>query len=106
VESSAITVEESLLCALMHTFNYTRPDIGFRASYLAWFVNAVPTDKYARMVGIIQYPKGTASYGLYLEGPSVDCPLYVFCDADCKSSQSQTSHCSHIARKRHFNSQG
>jgi hypothetical protein len=82
VDSSAITEYKSLLGALMHISNYTRPDIAFAVSYLARFVNAVTTDKFARVVDIIKYLKGTASFGLYLGGPSVVCPLYAFCDAD------------------------
>jgi hypothetical protein len=79
-EPSAITEYKSLLGALMHISNYTRPDISFAVSYLARFVNALTTDKFARLVDIIKYLVGTASYGLYLGGTSR--PLYAYSDAD------------------------
>ena len=82
VEPSAITEYKSLLGALMHISNYTRPDIAFAVSYLARFVNAVTTDKYARVVDIIKYLKGTSSFGLYLGGTTAECPVYAYCDAD------------------------
>jgi hypothetical protein len=79
---SAITQYKSLLGAMMHISNYTRPDIAFAVSYLARFVNAVTTDKFARLVDIIKYLKGTATYGLYLGGSVISCPLYAYCDSD------------------------
>jgi hypothetical protein len=37
---------------------------------------------FARVVNIIKYIKGAASFGLYLGGPSEVCPLNAFYDAD------------------------
>jgi hypothetical protein len=82
VDSTAVTEYKSLLGALMHIFNYIRPDIAFSVSYLARFVNAITTDKFARVVDIIKYLKGTSSFGFYLGGSPRDCPIYAFCDAD------------------------
>jgi hypothetical protein len=84
-EPSVITQYKSLLGALMHIANYTRPDIAFAVSYLARFVNALTYDKFARVVDIIKYLKGTSNYGLYLGHRAADCPLYAFCDADWAS---------------------
>ena len=44
-DPEAITQYKSLLGALMHITNYTRPDIAFAVSYLARFVNCLTTDK-------------------------------------------------------------
>ena len=82
VDAEAITQYKSLLGALMHISNYTRPDIAFAVSYLARFVNNLTTDKFARVVDVIKYLHGTADFGLYLGGKSSDCPVYAFCDSD------------------------
>lgn len=81
-DPTAITQYKSLLGALMHISNYTRPDIAFAVSYLARFVTAPTADKFARLLDIIKYLSGTAAHGLYLGGSSRDCPLYAYCDAD------------------------
>jgi hypothetical protein len=81
-DPDAITQYKSLLGALMHIANYTRPDIAFAVSYLARFANAVTTDKFARVVDVIKYLHGTADWGLYLGGETAHCPLYAYCDAD------------------------
>jgi hypothetical protein len=65
-DPNVVTQYKSLLGALMHVANCTRPDVSFAVSYLARFVNSVTTD----------------IYGLYLGGSSIDCPLYAYCDAD------------------------
>jgi hypothetical protein len=46
------------------------------------FVNAVTTDKFARVVDIIEYLKGRAPFGLHLGRSLNVCPLCVFFDAD------------------------
>jgi hypothetical protein len=81
-DPDAITQYKSLLGALMHIANYTRPDIAFAVSYLARFANAVTTDKFARVSDVIKYLHGTADWGLYLGGETAHCPLYAYCDAD------------------------
>ena len=89
-DPSVITQYRSLLGALMHLANYTRPDIAFAVSYLARFVTSLTTDKFARVSDIIKYLLGTASFGLYLGGSAAGCPIYAFCDADwaaCTSSR-------------------
>jgi hypothetical protein len=59
-----------------------RPDVEFAVSYLARFVNAPTTDKFAHVVDIIKYFKGTSSYGLYLGGSAVNYALYGLYNAD------------------------
>jgi hypothetical protein len=81
-DPDVITQYKSLLGALMHIANYTRPDIAFAVSYLARFVNVLTTDKFARVVDVIKYLHGTANWGLYLGGQTGHCPLYAYCDAD------------------------
>jgi hypothetical protein len=66
----------------MHVSNFTQPDVAFAVSYLARFVNALTTDKVARVLDVIKYLNGTCSYGLYLGGRAEHCPIYVHCDAD------------------------
>jgi hypothetical protein len=51
----------SLLGALMHLANYTRPNIAFAVSYLARFVTAWTANKFARVVDVIKYLQGTSS---------------------------------------------
>jgi hypothetical protein len=81
-DPAVITQYKSLVGALQHLGNYTRPDIAFAVSYLARFVNAPTANKYARVKDVICYLKGTPSYGLYLDGESRECPLYAYCDSD------------------------
>jgi hypothetical protein len=81
-EPSVISQYRSLLGALMHLANYTRPDIAFAVSYLARFVTTLTANKFARVVDVIKYLQGTSSYGLYLGGSAQNCPLFAFCDAD------------------------
>jgi hypothetical protein len=81
-DTVAITQYKSLLGALMHISNFTRPDVAFAVSYLARFVNALTTDKFARVLDVIKYLNGTSSYGLYLGGRAEHCPIYAYCDAD------------------------
>ena len=57
VEPSAITQYKSLLGAMMHISNYTRPDIAFAVAYLARFVNAPTTDKFAVFSRIMDLSK-------------------------------------------------
>jgi hypothetical protein len=46
-DTVAITLFKSLLGAMMHISNFTGPDVAFAVSYLARFVNALTTDKFA-----------------------------------------------------------
>jgi Reverse transcriptase (RNA-dependent DNA polymerase) len=81
-DSTALTQYKSLLGALMHIANYTRPDVSFAVSYLARFATTPTTDKFARVLDVIKYLNGTSSFGLYLGGTAVECPLYAYCDSD------------------------
>jgi hypothetical protein len=81
-DPAVVTKYKSLVGALQHLSNYTRPDISFAVSYLARFMCTPTTNKFARVKDLICYLKGTSSYGLYLGGSSQNCPLYAFCDSD------------------------
>lgn len=81
-DPTALTQYKSMLGALMHIANYTRPDISFSVSYLARFMTAPTTDKFARVLDVIKYLNGTSSFGLYLGGHTPECPLYAYCDSD------------------------
>lgn len=90
----AITQYKSILGVLMHIANHTRPDIAFSVNYLARFVTAPTTSHVARMVDVVKYLKGTASYGLYLGCAVETCPLYAFVDSDfaaCLTSRRSTT---------------
>jgi hypothetical protein len=69
-DPATVTKYKSLVGALQHPSNYTRPDISFAASYLARFMYTSTTNKFARVEDLICYLKGTSSYGLYLGGSS------------------------------------
>ncbi len=81
-DSGVISQYRSLVGAMQHISNYTRPDISFAVSFLARFVNSPTASMFARVQDLICYLKGTASYGLYLGGASPSCPLYAYCDSD------------------------
>jgi Reverse transcriptase (RNA-dependent DNA polymerase) len=81
-DPAVISQYRSLLGALMHLANYTRPDIAFAVSYLARFVTSLTANKFARVVDVIKYLQGTSSYGLFLGGSSQNCPIFAYCDAD------------------------
>jgi hypothetical protein len=72
----------SLLGAIMHLANYTRPDIAFAVSYLARFVTSITANNLARVLDVIKYFQATSTYGLVLVGSSPNCPTFVYCDAD------------------------
>jgi hypothetical protein len=65
-DPDALTRYKSLLGALLYIANYTRRGIVFAVSYLARLVNVVTTDKFSRVVDVIKYLHGAASYGLSL----------------------------------------
>lgn len=79
-DPAAITQYKSLLGSLMYIANYTRPDLSFAVSYLARFVNDITTDKFARLVDVIKYLRGTASFGLALGGEKAN--MHAYCDSD------------------------
>jgi hypothetical protein len=78
--AEAITQYTSLVGALMHLSNSTRPDIDFAVQYLARFMSSPPTDKVAKVKDILLYFKGTSAFGLRLGSSS--CIFHGFCDAD------------------------
>jgi hypothetical protein len=91
-DSAAIMQYKSLVGALLHLANYTRPDIAFAVSYLARYSASPTTGKFARLKDVLLYLKGTISYGLLLGGAS--CALHAFCDsdyADCTLSRRSTT---------------
>jgi hypothetical protein len=47
----------------MYLAHYTRPDIAIAVLYLARFVSSLAANKFARVVDVIQYLKGTSWYG-------------------------------------------
>jgi hypothetical protein len=66
------------------------PDIAFAVGYLSRFQQAPTADKFARVLDVVLFVKGSAHYGLHLGGSPV---LRPFCDADfaqctttCRSS--------------------
>jgi hypothetical protein len=69
---------KSLVSALQHLSNYTRPDTSFAVSYHARFMCTPIT----RVKDLICYWKVTSSYGLYLGGSSQHCPLHAYWDSD------------------------
>jgi hypothetical protein len=93
-DSGVITQYRSIIGMLMHIANFTRPDVSFAASYLARFVNCPTTSKFARVRDVIRYLNGTSTFGLYLGGPALHCPLYAYCDSDfaaCTDTRKSTT---------------
>jgi hypothetical protein len=81
-DPAVVSQYRSLVGAVMHISNFTRPDVAFAVSYLARFMHRPTASLFARVQDLICYLKGTASYGLYLGGASPQCPLYAYCDSD------------------------
>jgi hypothetical protein len=81
-DPAVVTKYASLVGALQHRGNYTRPDTSFAVSYLARFMCTPTTNKLASVKAVICYLKGPSSYGMYLGGSSQHCPLYAYCDSN------------------------
>jgi hypothetical protein len=91
-DPAALMQYKSLVGALLHIANHTRPDVAFAVSYLARFSAAPTTSKFARLRDVLLYLHGTVSYGLLLGGGS--CALHAFCDSDyaaCTLSRRSTT---------------
>lgn len=91
-DSDAISQYKSIVGALLHISNNTRPDIAFAVSYLARFTAKPTCSNFARLRDVLLYLKGTASYGLRLGGS--ECVLHGFCDSDyagCPLSRHSTT---------------
>ena len=77
---AAISQYKSIVVALLHIANNTRPDIAFSVSYLARFTAKPTCGCFARIRDVLLYLKGTASYGLRLGGH--ECVLHEYCDSN------------------------
>ena len=91
-DAAAISQYKSIVGALLHIANNTRPDIAFSVSYFARFTAKPTCGCFARLMDVLLYLKGTASYGLRLGGPG--CVLHGYCDSDwagCPQSRSSTT---------------
>ena len=89
---AAVSQYKSIVGALLHIANNTRPDIAFAVSFLARFTAQPTGSSFARLKDVLLYLKGTASYSLRLGGP--ECALHGFCDSDwagCTSSRKSTT---------------
>lgn len=80
IDVAAISQYKSIVGALLHIANNTRPDISFAVSYLARSTQKPTCSSFARVKDVLLYLKGTASYSLRLGGPT--CVLYGYCDSD------------------------
>lgn len=90
-KASAITQYKSIVGALLHIAQFTRPDISFAVSYLARFQASPTTSNFARLRDVLLYLSGTASYSLRLGG---NCCLQGFVDSDyagCTVSRKSTT---------------
>ena len=80
LDTVAITQYKSIIGALMHLANHTRPDIAFAVNFLARYMSCPSTAQVSLAQHVLKYLKGTAHYGLLLGG---DMPaLHAYCDAD------------------------
>ena len=79
-DPTAISQYKSIVGALLHIANHTRPDIAFAVSYLARFTAQPTCSNFARLKDVLLYLHGTASYSLRLGGH--ECALHGFCDSD------------------------
>lgn len=89
---AAISQYKSIVGALLHIANNTRPDIAFAVSFLARFTAQPTGSSFARLKDVLLYLKGTASYSLMLGGP--ECAIHGFCDSDwagCKATRKSTT---------------
>ena len=80
IDAAAISQYKSIVGALLHISNNTRPDVAFAVAYLARFTAEPTCSIFARLRDVLLYLKGTASYSLRLGGP--ECVLHGFCDSD------------------------
>ena len=91
-DAAVISQYKSIVGALLHISNNTRPDIAFAVSYLARFTAAPTSGNFARLRDVLLYLKGTASYSLRLGGS--ECVLHGFCDSDyagCPKTRKSTT---------------
>lgn len=91
-DEAAISQYKSIVGALLHIANYTRPDIAFAVSYLARFCSQPDCSNFARLKDVLLYLHGTASFSLRLGGS--ECALHGFCDSDwagCNISRKSTT---------------
>ena len=91
-DEAAISQYKSVVGALLHIANNTRPDVAFAVSYLARFTAKPTCSSFARLKDVLLYLKGTASYSLRLGG--LDCALHGFCDSDyagCPQTRKSTT---------------
>lgn len=79
-DAAAISQYKSIVGALLHIANNTRPDIAFAVSYLARSTAQPTCSNFARLKDVLLYLNGTASYSLQLGGS--ECALHGFCDSD------------------------
>lgn len=77
---AAISQYKSIVGALLHIANNTRPDIAFAVSFLARSTAQPTCSNFARLRDVLLYLHGTASYSLRLGG--AECVLHGFCDSD------------------------
>lgn len=91
-DPEAISEYKSIVGALLHIANNTRPDISFAVSYLARSTQKPTGSSFARLRDVLLYLKGTVSYSLLLGGN--ECALYGYCDSDwagCPSTRRSTT---------------
>jgi hypothetical protein len=81
-DTAVITPHNSLVAALQHQSNHTRPDVAFAVSCLARFLKGPTAPQYARVKDVVCILKGTPLHRLHFGGDSHECPLYAHCASD------------------------